>query len=101
MEPGKGRAPVNALQHLWARLEGLLSADEIARMKRQYAEDAARDQQRSKYRMWSRREQEALGLLHMYQLEPPETAKEAAMVEAAERKLERAQKWLSSHLDWA
>jgi hypothetical protein len=97
MEPGQGCAEVNALQHLWARLEGLLSADEIARMKRQYAEDAARDQQRSKYRTWLRREQEALATLHQCQLEPmyPGTK------EAAERKLQRAQGWLTKHQDWA
>lgn len=88
---------MNALQRLWAHLEVLLPADEIAMMKRQYAEDAARDQRRSKYRRWLKYEQQALATLHLCQEEPLYLD----IKESALRKLQHAQTWLAEHQDWA
>jgi uncharacterized protein YlxW (UPF0749 family) len=87
---------VNAQQRLWALLTDILPADELADLKRQYAADQARDQRRSKYRAWLRREQQALANLAAYDVgDYPDT------VRRNQAELQRAQAWLQEHIQWA
>lgn len=86
---------MNALQHLWASLEQLLPADQVAELKRRYSEDAARDGHHSKYRAQARREQECLKIVNTVDdIDYPDTVKRAR------ERLSNIRKWLEEHQDW-
>jgi hypothetical protein len=91
MEPGQGRAEVNALQRLWAALEQLLPADQIAALKQQYVEDAAKDRRQSEYNSWLRRRNQAV---HDIRTGPEDTVKRSQL------RLIGILTWLETHADW-
>jgi hypothetical protein len=82
---------MNALQRLWATLDSLLPADQIATLKQQYVENAARDRRQSEYNAWLRRRNQAVHDIR--------TA-DYASVGGAQVRLTAILTWLETHADW-